>query len=355
MSHICMRAKLIPVLFFLIASTLLPGQQEGSAYACAEMPADEDAGELVASICRRRVLDDGMPCSVQIDVRQLKDGSFQALVQDTSPADAKKRLNFHPTMYGSAVHLLFKSSHVCGLTPLQTDACSGMGLYRVSEEGDTLSYRITDTAQNDIFEGSLPMVSRLSRPITKGRPGCWGYTEFPAEPMQPAIPLTPPSDTERVCYMLVDVPLGDGKVGKLGVHIYRQGGGLLFITEDVTPGGPAPFCVSDISFGMGKLASGEARCVIGPSYNGYFTPQCVVRRGIGRFFLADKHIMDHYHDCVSVSFDFRVCDAEDRELTSFTAEVDISRNELPQQLKLTPPSAAVSGARGSFGDPSQAY
>lgn len=122
-------------------------------------------------------------------------------------------------------------------------------------------------------------------------------------------------------HMLIEIPLPDGVFGKMRVDIYRQENGFLFITEDVTP--DAPFYISDISIGVSRLAGGQIRCLIGPSYNKLFTPQQTSRRGIGRFFLAMDEVMALHPHSVSVSFEFRVCDAEGRSLTSFSAEVDM--------------------------------
>lgn len=292
-------------------------------------PAFRNCG-VVASIHRSRTLADGKVCRALIEVRRGIDDQFQILVQDTSPADAQNRLRFHARARDKDGDSLFMYSDECSLFPLHKDACSGMGLYRVSaEEGSIFYYTITDTADKSIFSGAITLRQKSSEPMETGRPGCWGQSEFPTEPMQPITPLAAPRDADRVCYMLVDVPLPGEKFGKLGVHIYRQVGGLLFITEDVTPEGPAPFFISDISFGTGLLATGGYRFTIGPSYNGYFTPQQVTRRGIGRFFLSDQHIAKHHPNCIAVKFDFRVCDAEGRELTSFSTEVDMPPNALP--------------------------
>ena len=166
-----------------------------------------------------------------------------------------------------------------------------------------------------------PVPAPQAAPAAAVRPGCWGHTELPTEPVQPTAPL--PHLANCVSSMLVDVPLAEGQLGKLRASIYRQEDGFVILTEDLTPGGKAPFFISDISFGQSIMANGGCIRIIGPSYNQHFETLQSSRRGIGCFTISDAVLFSYHPDSIAVLFSFLVCDAEGRKLTSFSAKVDM--------------------------------
>ena len=327
--------------------------QEPSAAAHGALvatPPTEAAAERVADVYRSLFLKNGATCRVRIEVLRLPDKRIRVLVQDESPAATRGLLRCQAQSFVLKTNPFdirpnpFEIQAQPDFTPLRADAC-GMGEYEAAAppEGCFLSYSIDCADDEDSIAdeensgddeisllstrsitGEIPLTPMRCEPEETGRPGCWDdRAEFPTEAVKPAAPLPPPAAADCVSDMVVDVPLPDGTLGKLQASIYRQTGGFLFITKDVTPGAPAPFYISDISFGLSKSKDGSASIVIGPGYNGYFTPQQTTRRGIGRFFLADERIAAYHPKCIALSFEFRVCDAEGRKLTSFSAEVDM--------------------------------
>lgn len=322
-SHFCRMKKYVWTLVGMAA--LLVGGAGAEEPEGVEMVME---GEVVAAVRRCLPLPDGGQGCVQINVvRQGK--RFLACFQDVS-SDAVSGLP-EVRAYLWAAPRSVAAGEIAFPSPRDflTTAVDerGMGLY-VAEVGDEvcmLDYVVSsgDWESGQQVSGNIYLTLPTGDAVAE-RPGCWGSAELKEAPELPAEGLPAPAEESCVSRLVVDVPAAEegGEQGRLRVSVYRQEGGFLIETEDLTRP-EAPLCISDMSLGNGQMANGFAQVVIGPSYNGEFKPLHTVRRGIGLFWLADESVAKYHAGCVAVTLSFRVCDAEGRALASFSTELDL--------------------------------